>query len=370
MSLEVGIDLYHQIGFGPLVENFREAETQEQIDLAEVAVTLLAMPTDQRTFLSDLIVSDVTAETWNSVGKIVGESISHTEDKLATIGLTMSQYIALYKASHEEEGQKIIEEIIAMSEDVIKRDEVIATVSVEDKKKLFKKHTQIVDQILKEIPTAKEQDREQKIEIIAGPFAAGKTEVVRTRLEAKGFLEIDLDDIRGMLMKDYNPESQADVQRVREESWMVSDLLFRKALETGRSVRIQTALHREERWLTDQNIILSQNMKIPIELYMVARPFSDCLVRNMVREGRSVALLDQLQSIHGMAVLTKFIKRFDNVRKVVILDFYPLIEKQTGMKCVVGRRMYEEMMHYAKNEAKIDMEVREQAFDIEVIDQV
>ena len=67
--------------------------------------------------------------------------------------------------------------------------------------------------IEKRIENNEPNNENQKVNIIAGPFAAGKTEVVRTRLDDEDRLEIDLDEIREMLLEDYDAEDQKDIQK-------------------------------------------------------------------------------------------------------------------------------------------------------------
>lgn len=365
MITEKALNYVHNNGLINTFENIPEKGEEFQLELLEVAVFLLLIPRTKKESISELISGNFYDEAWSELSEIIKDSISETEDKLATIGLTMSQYLILYQASYQEDGLSIIEEIIDESEDLIERDEVIPTLLEVDREELINKHERIVEKILEKVSVSENQ----KVNIIAGPFAAGKTEVVRTRLDDEDRLEIDLDEIREMLLEDYDAEDQKDIQKVREESWMLSDLLFKTALETGRSVLIQTALHRKERWMNDKNINLAEELAIPIEIYMILRPFSDCLVRNMCREGRSVAIKDQYESMDGMSVLVDFIKRFQNIKKVVFLDFFPLLERETGRTCKISQKKYEALMNYAKHDALIEMEVREQKFDIEIINQ-
>lgn len=210
---------------------------------------------------------------------------------------------------------------------------------------------EIISEYTKDIPPAKEVRKNQKILIIAGPIGSGKTELLR-QINPKDMVIIDLDVIRGKLDSKYNQTNQHDIRRLQEESWFVSDLILMKALEEGKSVVIQTPLHRRSRWMNDKRLLYAKKHGIPIEIRMILRPFTDCIERNLQRS-RSATLRDAYKSMNGMSVLIELVQKFGNISNVELHDFYSLKRESQLLNSVAFYDQYHKLMSYAAKRPKI-----------------
>ena len=229
-----------------------------------------------------------------------------------------------------------------------------------------KRHLEIVSEYLKDIPTAKEGGNQQKILIIAGPIGSGKTELLR-QLKPKNMVNIDLDVIRGKLDPNYNQANQHDIQRVQEESWFVSDLILMKALEEGKSVIIQTPLHRRSRWMNDERLLYAKKQSIPIEINMILRPWPDCFNRNIHRQSRSATLKDTYKSMNGMSVLIELVQKFGNITKVNLVNFYPMFKQMQILNSEAFSDQYLKLMAYAAKRSDI-FSVYKKSTDLHILD--
>jgi predicted kinase len=231
------------------------------------------------------------------------------------------------------------------------RKRVKPSLSTEDPTAMAVRHREIIDALTKDIPPAKEVGQQQKVLIIAGPFAGGKSEILE-HMDTKNMVVIDLDVIRKMLSKDYDPTNQQDIQREREESWKVSDLLAIESIKQGKSIVMQTALHRRSRWLKDPTITFANENNIPIEICMILRPVTDCINRNIHRD-RSVTMADQFESMNGMDVLIKFVQKYKMVKSVSLIDFYPLIKNTHLLSPIAFQYQYMKLLEYANGRPEL-----------------
>lgn len=321
--------------------------------------TLLPLHGPEIRHLEKLFRSIKTPNSITHMNRVINEAENRAQKRLATVGMSTSEYYMAYNAFHIESGAIFVDRLVNQTEERLNLESVTPTTSLLTVDEVAKKHARIIEQLLEKVPVA---GNKQKLIIVSGPFAGGKSETIHSKLDLEGVLEIDLDVLRGLLMNGYDPTNQKDIQRVRGESWILSDIILRTALETGRSVVIQTALHRESRWLNDPNLIFASENHIDMEIYTVLRPIADCLARNVRRSGRTVSLKDLVQSINGMAVLPKLIEKFQNTRKVTLMDYYPLVEARSGTN-FFGKKMYNDLMTYAKAKK---MHIEEQDVDIQI----
>ncbi len=263
------------------------------------------------------------------------------------IGLPIDQQVLIYKRAFQG-NQEGINEVIERSEDKMDRDDMPTSIDLTDEVERELKHQAIVDSLLKNVKSS----WRPKVTIIAGPFAAGKTEIFQDRFKKddKKQVVIDLDEIRGMLMDGYDPTNQQHVQYVRRESWIVSDLLFMTALKQKKSVVVQTALHRD-RWLNDPAILYAVSKRIPIEVNMLLRPITDCMMRNIHRE-RAVAMRDLVDSMNGMRMIIPFVEKFKKRVKVNLIDFHPLIKIEQVMLPKFFQEEYRRLIEYANAHRK------------------
>jgi hypothetical protein len=282
-------------------------------------------------------------------------------------GLNAIEYVHAYISAFTG-NRKALNNIIRRSEMRMRRDKVVSSIeSRQEKRKMKFGHKRIIKELLEDIPISSNPT----LTIVAGPFAGGKTEIIERLLKNEKSLIIDLDVIRQLLMEGYDPTDQAHVQRVRKESWIVSDMLLKKALKTGRSVIIQSALHRKERWINDEALLYAKRNGIPVKIEMILRPITDCIIRNLHRD-RKTALKDLLESMNGMSVIIDLMRKFgkpskeedqkpfeDRMFTTVLLDFHPLVKKEQVFLPKMFRDLYEKLIKFASNHPNmriVDME--------------
>lgn len=275
------------------------------------------------------------------------ERLKPFEHSAEHIGLPIDQQVLIYQRAFQGNHEGI-REVIDRSEDKMDRDDMPTSLDITSEEERELKHQGIVDSLLKNVKSS----WRPKLTIIAGPFAAGKTEIFQDRFKKddKKQVVIDLDEIRGLLMEGYDPTNQQHVQYVRRESWIVSDLLFMTALKQKKSVVIQTALHRD-RWLNDPAIIYAVSKRIPIEINMLLRPITDCMMRNIHRD-RSVAMRDLVDSMNGMRMIIPFVEKFKKRVKVNLIDFHPLIKSEQAMLPKFFQEEYKRLIEYANAHRK------------------
>lgn len=361
MSIESGIKYFEATQKN--VPEFSEKTIHPLLmDGVEVARRLLPFNETEAQYLDSLLLWDRNETSLWKINQTISGVAKRADDKLQTVAMGVLDYFAAYNAFHSKNAEVFAGHLVEKTEAKLNLDSVPTTLETRDPKEVEKKHIAIIDEILGEIPVSKKGN--QRLIIVAGPFAGGKSETVHSKLDTRDVLEIDLDVLRGRLMTGYDQSNQKDIQKVREESWVLSDILLKKALQTGRSVIIQTALHRQDRWLNDANLIYANQNHINMDIYMVLRPVADCLARNVKRNGRTVSFKDLTESVYGMSVLPKVIEKFKNTNKVVLLDYFPLIESTTGLKCEYGRGQYEKLIKYAEKQQA--MHVQRQHVDIHV----
>ncbi len=292
--------------------------------------------------LADLPIEEALSPNPPDLIDLASKKLTRYANNAGHIGLDLNEYIDLMVASIVGD-QATIANVISKSEQRMHRDNVIESVFETSAKELYEKHMSIVKMLLKGV----KKSRHQKLTILAGPYAAGKTEVFENRFNTyKDQVSIDLDKIRELLMVGYDPTSQEDIQKVRVESWMVSDLLLKTALKHKYSCIIQTSLHRKSRWIDDPSVRYAKKNGIPIEVHMLLRPVTDCLDRNMNRD-RSAAIRDLMDSMHGAATLIDFVKKFGKGVRVHLIDYYPLIEREQHILPVAFRDEYLSLLSYA-----------------------
>lgn len=290
---------------------------------------------------------------------------SKHKDKLVSIGLTPQSHVEIFSEAFLG-NLKSVKRIAKAASRRLNNKNYVASKSNEDVDVRNARHKRIVENLLKETPTAKELGVQQRIVMVTGPMASGKSETYKNSLQSKEFVMVDLDEIRKYLMINYDPSNQNDIQRVREESWQVSDLLVMEALKQGKSVLMQTPFHRRSRWLKDKNIIYARDNHIPVEIYMILRPMHDCISRNIDRDKRSTSMKDLLASMNGMAVLMKFVKKFANVSKVTLIDFWPLLERVQHLSPKLHKAQYQKLRKYAELRSDIFV-VEEQDSELEIL---
>lgn len=362
MSLESGIKYFQSTQ--KTVPEFSESTIHPQLmDGVEVARRLLPFSPQESNYLDTLLAGMRTETSLWQINKTISTVAQRADEKLSSVAMGVLDYFSAYAALHNPNANILVKQMIDKTEAKLNLASIQTTMESMNPIDIEQKHSKIIKEILSEVPVAKKGH--QKLVIVGGPFAGGKSETVHSKLDMSGILEIDLDILRGRLMTGYDQSSQQDIQMVREESWLLSDILLNKALATGRSVVIQTALHREKRWLTDINLNFAAKQGINMEIYMVLRPISDCLARNVKRNGRTVTFRDLIESTNGMAVLPKVIETFKNTQKVVLLDYFPLIDSTTGVKCVFARKEYNDLINYAELK-RAKMHVQRQHVDIHV----
>ncbi len=364
MSIEAGLR-YFEFTKTPTPVFTEDTIHPYLIDGVETVRRLLPFSASESAYLEATVKGTTDKTSLDRISLTVNQAAKRTDEKLATVAMGVSDYFAAYRALHSPWADGYVESLIAQTEARLNLSAVQPTVVLESMEKIEKKHSKLLGEILEEVPVAKKG--EQKFIVVSGPFAAGKSETVHSRLDTNGVLEIDLDILRGRLLRGYDQTDQKDIQKIRTESWVFSDVLLKKALETGRSVLIQSALHRE-RWLNDVNFAYASKNKISLNIYMVLRPLSDCLVRNVKRGGRTVTFKDLAESTGGMRLLPRMLQKFGSSSHVVLMDYYPLIEASTGLSCVFGRKDYNELIDFAKSKSG-GMKVEPQPVDITIEEQ-
>lgn len=271
-------------------------------------------------------------------------------DKFKAIGITPRDHVVMYSEAFAG-NLRPVKEILEKSEKKMDRKQVKASLATENPVEMQARHARIVHELIKNVPAASEIGIEQKIIIVAGPFAGGKSEILKHK-DLSNLVVIDLDIIRRMLSADYDPVDQRDIQRVREESWKLSDLLAMEALKQGKSVLMQTALHRRKRWLNDPCVNYAKERDIKIEIDMILRPVTECMNRNITRT-RSTTMKDLYQSMNGMDVLIKFVQKFGNVSSVNLIDFYPMLKETQSFSPLAFEYQYRKLIQYAKRRPEI-----------------
>jgi len=270
---------------------------------------------------------------------------------LNDIGLNATEHVELYSASFSGD-MRTAKKLIKKSEKRIGRSRVKHSWSPDEAELHHAKHKKLVENLLQGIPRAKDVCETQKILILAGPYASGKTEVFTKAFENNNMLSIDLDLIRKLLKDDYNSENQLHIEQVRRESWIVSDLLAKEALRRGISIIMQSALHRKSNWMNDETLRYAKENNIPIEINMILRPVTECMTRNLNRP-RSVAMKDLYTSMNGVNVLIKLVQKYGNIAKVRLIDFYPLLRSQQMLSPKAFKYYYEKLIAYAKKKPEI-----------------
>lgn len=264
-------------------------------------------------------------------------------------GLTVVENVGLYVQAFLGE-RAALSQLFQKSEEVLGRDIVKKSTSEMSERAMKQKHKGIVKTLLKEIP----KNKKPSLTIVVGPFAGGKSELIESELVNNESLIIDLDVIRQLLMPEYDPTNQDHVARVREESWILSDLLLRSALESGRNVTVQTSLHRAKRWLNDKSLKYAKKHRIPVNIKMILRPYPDCIARNWHRE-RKAAPKDLFDSMNGMEVIIDLVKKFGKRMNVELYDFYPLLQRMNGISPKMFRAEYERLMKFAATRKNISI---------------
>lgn len=361
MSIEAGLKYFDSVP-GTALEFSLETVHPLLLEGVDVARRLLPLAPQEAKYLEDTVKGRIDKTTLSRINAAVSEAKTKVDEKLETVAMSVPDYFSAYSAFHKPGGDVLVNQMVEATERKLNLSSVVSTLATQTEEEVGKKHAGIINKILSRVRSTRPKD--QRLVIVSGPFAAGKSETVHSRFDLGNVLEIDLDILRGMLMEGYDQSSQEDIQRVRGESWVLSDLLLRRALESGRSVLIQSALHRD-RWLTDANLNFAQSKGIGMDIYMVLRPVSDCLVRNVKRSGRTVSFKDLTQSIGGMKMLPKIIEKYDNTQKVVLLDYYPLVQEGTGMICEFGNEDYVNLLDYAKRKQN-NWHVQRQSVDIHI----
>ena len=120
---------------------------------------------------------------------------------------------------------------------------------------------------------------------------------------------------------------------------MISDKLLMMAQKQGKSVLIQTALHRKDRWLNDVSLNFAQENEIPIDIEYIARPFEECLMRNAGRD-RLALLQDLYESMKGITTLKAMIEKFSMITKVTITDFHKLNREHSVYPSLAFEKLY------------------------------
>jgi hypothetical protein len=191
---------------------------------------------------------------------------------------------------------------------------------------------------------AKSYDKPE-LNIVVGPFGGGKTETIRKKFPNHNneYLILDLDELRPLLMDDYDATNQAHINLVRTESWKLSDLIFKMGIEQNKKIIIQTGLHRES-WLDDPNIKYMAEHGHSINAHVILRPFTDSYLRNVDRH-RSVFVSDLLGSMNGMKILEKMVLKYPNIFNITLQDYYPLVKRET---IVQSQLYYKEYLQFLK----------------------
>lgn len=313
---------------------------EEQYLLGAVALlNLMTSPlpgVDQINKFDDMVVDEKV------LFEAACERLKPFERSAEHIGLPIDQQVRIYQQAFQG-NRDGINKVIESSEVKMDRDDMPTSLGLTTEDERVRKHTGIVESLLKNVKSS----WRPKITVIAGPFAAGKTEIFQDRFKMSDNKQvvIDLDEIRGLLMDGYDPTNQQHVQYVRKESWIVSDLLFMTALKQKKSVVIQTALHRD-RWLNDPAILYAISKRIPIEVNMLLRPITDCMMRNIHRD-RAVAMRDLVDSMNGMRMIIPFVEKFKKYVKVNLIDFHPLIKSEQLMLPIFFQDEYKRLIEYA-----------------------
>lgn len=304
-----------------------------------------------------ILVNNLTALAINQVAK--------RKQKLQDIGTSPKKYVKIFTNAYA--GQmRPVKMAIKESEKKLDLKKKKNNSKGSEIKTPTKRHLEIVSEYLKDIPSAKEVGNQQKILIVAGPIGSGKTELLK-QLKPKNMVNIDLDVIRGKLDPDYNQANQHDIQRVREESWFVSDLILMRALEEGKSVIIQTPLHRRSRWMNDERLLYAKKQGIPIEINMILRPWPDCLSRNINRQSRSATLKDSYKSMNGMSVLVELVQKFGNITKVNLVNFYPMFKQTQILNSEAFFDQYLKLISYAAKRPDI-FSIYKKSTDLQILD--
>lgn len=264
--------------------------------------------------------------------------------KLKTIGTSPEKYVETFTSAYA--GQmRPVKIAIEKSEKKLGLKKKINIQKSREPITPTERQLEIVSEYTKDISPAKEVGKNQKILVIAGPIGSGKTEILKQE-DTKDMVLIDLDIIRSQLDPTYDQTNQRDIRRLQEESWFISDLILMKALEEGKSVVIQTPLHRRKRWMNDERLLYAKRHGIPIEIKMILRPFTDCLERNL-RRSRSATLRDSFKSMNGMSVLIELVQKFGNISNVELHDFYHLKRQSQLLNSVAFYDQYLKLMSYA-----------------------
>ena len=278
------------------------------------------------------------------------------KDHLESIGITSMEFVQLYLDIANGDTAAMSQTISHTETKMGKKPNT--TTNLEQKKTFepSSRHLEIIQKLLdqgrdnifeysdgEKIYPAKTQE----IVIIAGPIASGKTEIYEKLYRDTGYVVIDLDIVRQMLTDTDNPD-QKTVDSIRTETWHVSDLLLKMALEQGKSVVMQSPMHRIDRWKIDPNMIFAREKAIPIKIHMVLRPILDCLIRNLSRT-RSAAIGDLVASMAGMELIYEFINTFKNITEVNFVDFYPYVKSNTGFLPVMYQTAYEKIHRLIKS---------------------
>lgn len=274
-------------------------------------------------------------------------------------GLDVEDHVRAYTYSFIGDTRGLAN-LVRKSEAALQRDKVHSSLDDADMHKMKARHRALVKQLLKEVPSS----ANPTLTIVAGPFSGGKSELIETLMKDKGKLVIDLDIIRQLLMDGYDPLNQDHVKKVREESWLISDLLLKTALKKRKSVVIQTALHRKKRWINDKSLEYARQHNIPIDVKMILRPISDCILRNWHRD-RKVVLKDLLDSMNGMSVVIDLVKKFGNNISVELFDFYPLLKNRQGIIPRLFRDQYERLIKFTGTRKNI--KIIDQLSDLAVL---
>jgi len=280
----------------------------------------------------------------NSLTAIAIAEATRFEQKFRTIGTSPKNYVGIFTNAYAG-LMRPVKRAIKESE---KKLGLKKKKNIQTSRELItptERQLEIISEYTKDISPAKEVGKNQKILIIAGPIGSGKTEILKQE-DTKDMVLIDLDIIRSKLDPSYDQTNQRDIRRLQEESWFVSDLILMKALKEGKSVVIQTPLHRRKRWMNDERLLYAKRHEIPIEIKMILRPFTDCIERNL-RRSRSASLRDSYKSMNGMSVLIELVQKFGNISNVELHDFYPLKRESQLLNSVAFYDQYLKLMSYA-----------------------
>lgn len=346
------------------IEGFNKADegTPKEQSILMQAVILLGIVQD----------STLPIDPHNECGDKVGITLKdlrrcatmkiqqHFGGNLESIGMKAPDYMAANEALWHGQRKKL-DKITRKSERKVKRKPISS--QQKDRKRLdlsTEKYQKILNFYLGEKPEGRIviPAPSQKIYIFGGATGAGKTELIKKMLSQVDAVNIDLDVIRELLMPNYDPTNQKHIALVREESWAISDEIFMEALRRGKSVIIQSSLHRRDRWIEDPGLQFAKNNNIPIHVEMILQTSVECTWRNLHRD-RSVILGDLLDSMGGMNVIDDLVQEYPNIAHVNIRDFYQLFKSKYGFLPKTHLEQYQSLMKKAKVKSNIYTIIRE-----------